>query len=142
MNYSHSEDISEWLFLCLLFLSHPPMEEIILLFQILISSQTTNRLLPFVHHQHRTVTIQHTKRRDILNTSHEQSLEELIDEYAKKMEPATKLRGFVKETKGIWPLESLKRYDYPEGIRFRSGKNYIYRTRALLRYLLTRSPRY
>ena len=76
------------------------------------------------------------------NTVHEESLEELVEEYAKGLSPGIKLRDFYEGTGQIWPLESLKRYDYPEGIRFRSGKNYIYRTRALLRYLLSRDPRY
>ena len=74
------------------------------------------------------------------NTAHEESLEEFIEELADKLPPATKLREFAEGTDGIWSLESLKRYDYPEGIRFRSGKNYIYRTRALLKYLLNRDP--
>lgn len=72
------------------------------------------------------------------NTAHEQSFEELIEELAAKLPVATKLREFAEGTDGIWPLESLKRYYYPEGIRFRSGKNYIYRTRPLLRFLLSR----
>lgn len=76
------------------------------------------------------------------NTSHEQAREELIEELAVELPPAIKLRDFAEGTDGIWPLETLKRINYPEGIRFRSGKNYIYRTRALLRYLLSRDSKY
>jgi len=49
------------------------------------------------------------------NKTHEQDLEEFIEELANGL--------------------------HPEGIRFRSGKNYIYHTRKLLRFLLCRDPR-
>lgn len=78
---------------------------------------------------------------DTENTAHEQAREELIEELEADLPVAIKLRDFAEETGGIWALETLKRIDYPEGIRFRSGKNYIYRTRALLRYLLSRDFR-
>ena len=72
------------------------------------------------------------------STAHKQSLVELIEELEETLPPATRLRPFVEKTDELWSLETLKRINYPEGVRFRSGKNYIYRTRPLLRYLLSR----
>ena len=72
------------------------------------------------------------------NTAKEQSLEEFINELTTDIPAATTIRNFWEKTGETWSLETLKRLDYPEDIYFVSGRNRIFKTRELTRYLLTR----
>ena len=72
------------------------------------------------------------------NKAKAQSLEEFVEELTASLPPATTLRKFCDETGEVWALETLKRLSYPEDIYFFSGRNRIFRTRKLTRYLLTR----